>query len=96
MTGFDDTMALMELLKSDIFFVVTSISVVAVTLLICVALVHLIGILRDARKLSSKARLEGEAILEDVGAIREKTKEGVFSFLKKITNHIKSSKSKKK
>ncbi len=86
----------MELLKSDIFFVVTSISVVAVTLLLCVALIHLIGILRDARKLSSKARLEGEAIIEDVGAIREKTKEGIFSFLKKITDQVKSSKAKRK
>lgn len=86
----------MELLKSDIFFVVTSVSVVAVALLLCVALIHLIGILRDARKLSSKARLEGEAIIEDVGIIRKKTREGIFSFLAKIAHQVKPSKAKRK
>ena len=62
------------LLKSDIFFVVTTFAVVFVSLLLLVALVYVIRILKDMKILSRKARDEGERILEDVAEFRQNAK----------------------
>jgi hypothetical protein len=59
-----------EIMKSDIFFVVSTGAVVAVTLFLIVALIYLIKILRNAQKLSERAREEGEALLQGVGQVR--------------------------
>jgi len=85
-----------QLLKSDIFFVVTTIAVVVVSVAVIIALVYLINILRDARKLSAKAREEGEAIIHDVGIVRKKAKEETLSFMTAIRDRFTPSKSKKK
>jgi hypothetical protein len=62
------------LLKSDIFFVVTTFAVIFVSLALLVALVYIIRILKDMKILSRKARDEGEKILEDVAEFREDAK----------------------
>lgn len=65
-----------EVMKSDIFFFVTTLAVIVVSITLVIALIYLISILRDARKLSSRARLEGEAILDDLGNVREGFRQG--------------------
>ena len=65
-----------EVMKSDVFFFVTTLAVIVVSVALVIALIYLISILRDARKLSSRARLEGEAILDDLGNAREGVKQG--------------------
>lgn len=84
-----------QLLKSDIFFVVTTIAVVAVAIAIIIALIYLIGVLRDARKLSSKAREEGEAIIHDVGEIREAAKKESLWVLDSLKKRFTSKKTKR-
>jgi len=75
------------LLKSDIFFVVTTFAVVFVSVGLVVALFYIIRILKDMKTLSRKARSEGEKILDDVAEFRENTKARgehlakIFSFL---------------
>ena len=62
------------LLKSDIFFVVTTFVVFFVGTALVVALVYIIRILKDMKILSDKARNEGEKILNDVASFREDAK----------------------
>ena len=62
------------LLKSDIFFVVTTFAVVFVSAALVVALIYIIRILKDMKILSRKARDEGERILEDVAEFRQDMK----------------------
>ncbi len=59
-----------EIAKADIFFVVTTIAVVAIAVGVVVALVYVIRILRDANAVSKRARKEGEAIIDDVSVVR--------------------------
>lgn len=66
-----------DILKSDVFFVVATIAVVAVTICVVVALVYLIKILKNAQKLSERAREEGEAIIRGVGSVRS----GIVGFI---------------
>ena len=68
------TCPMQGLLKSDIFFVVTTFAVVFVSAALVVALVYIIRILKDMKILSKKARDEGERILEDVSEFRENAK----------------------
>lgn len=82
-----------EIMKSDVFFFVTTIAVVAVSSVFVIALVYVISILKDAKELSVRAREEGTAILDDIGEIRQKAKgkglrildiiQSLFSFGKK-------------
>lgn len=60
-----------SILKADIFFVITSISVALVSIALTVALVYLIRILQDIKVLSGKAKDEGEKIIDDVRLLRE-------------------------
>jgi hypothetical protein len=77
-----------SILKSDIFFIISSLSTVVVSVAIAITLYYLIKILRDIKFLSAKAREEGERILEDVKAFREEAEDGghritnvLYSFL---------------
>jgi hypothetical protein len=63
------------LIHADIFFFVTTIFIVVITAVIVVASVYIIGILRDLREISAKAKIEGEQILEDVKNLRENVKQ---------------------
>ena len=62
------------LLKSDIFFVVTTFVVFFVGAALVIALIYIIRILKDMKILSDKARDEGEKILDDVASFREDAK----------------------
>ena len=67
-----------SLLKSDIFFVVTTFVVLGLGVLIAVALVYLVRILSDVKKLSKKVRQEGESIVEDIEGLRENIKKNTI------------------
>jgi hypothetical protein len=62
-------------LKSDIFFVVTTLVVVALGALIGWALVYIIHILSDVKKISHKVEQEGEKIVDDLSLLRENVKQ---------------------
>ena len=55
-------------LKSDIFFFVTTVAVALVTTGIIIALIYLIRIMRNAESLSRTIRHEGEETAEGIGA----------------------------
>lgn len=67
-----------SLLKSDIFFFVTTIVVIGLGVLIAVALVYLVRILADVKKLSKKVREEGEHIVDDIEGLRENIKKNTI------------------
>jgi hypothetical protein len=89
-----------EFLKMDVFFVVTTFAVVLVSVGLVVVLIYVIRILKDMKILSTKAKDEGERILEDVSAFREETeKKGaslskLFSFFFPFFGFSKKRKSK--
>ena len=67
-----------SLLRSDIFFIITSVVVVILGILFAVALVYLIRILSDVKKLSKAVRKEGENIVEDIEGLRENIKKNTI------------------
>lgn len=60
--------------KSEIFFFVTTIAIVCISIVLFIAIVYLIRILRDVRFLSQKAKEEGGELIKDVGEFRTKVK----------------------
>lgn len=67
-----------SLIKSDIFFFVTTIVVAGLGVLVAVVLVYLVRILSDVKKLSKKVRQEGESIVEDIEGLRENIKKNTI------------------
>jgi len=65
-----------ELLKSDIFFFITSVSVVAVTALLIVVLIYVAEILRDIRHVSKNIKKESEHFHRTIYAIIEDIQKG--------------------
>ncbi len=72
-----------SLLKSDIFFVITSIAVVFLTILFAVILMYLIIIMKNVTALSKKIKEEGSEIIDDARVMRReiKSKAGKMSAL---------------
>ena len=66
------------LIHADIFFFVTTIVVVVFAILGIVAWVYVIKILANLKKLSDKARVEGEFIIEEMGELRGRLHEQTF------------------
>lgn len=71
-----------SIMKSDIFFFITSIAVVVLSVLLAMIFIYFFRAIKDLRFLASKIREEGEEIVKDVKEARVKIKEkgaGVFS-----------------
>ncbi len=64
-----------SLIHADIFFFITSISVVVFTILGIIAMVFIVRILRNAASLSDTVRAEGELLAEDFSELRVAYKE---------------------
>ncbi len=92
-----------QIAKSDIFFFVTTIAVIAIAIALVIALIYIIEILRDIREVSGKARQESEEIIKEIGSLRQKVKDksesfvaGLLTFISKVfkskkrSKHIKS------
>ncbi len=60
--------------KSDIFFFITSVATIILTLFLAVLLYYLVKISRDLKYISQKAKAEADKIVEDVGNLRENIK----------------------
>ncbi|MBA3733002.1 hypothetical protein H0W91_01350 [Patescibacteria group bacterium] len=73
--------------KADIFFVVTTVAVVVISIGIIIALVYTIRILRDIKNLSEKAKSEGERILQEVKYFRENISEK-SSFMSSMLSNL--------
>lgn len=63
------------LIKADIFFFITSIFVIFLTVGFGVTLIYIIPILKDMRHLSALAREEGDKLAEDLDELRSAVKE---------------------
>jgi len=73
-------------IHADIFFFVTTIAIVILSLALVVILIYIIQIVRDVKEISAKVREEGDRILTDVGELRESLKANgsKFSSLAKL------------
>ncbi len=78
------------LIHADIFFLVTTVTIICVGLLALVALYYAIRILHDIDAVSRKARTEAEAVIVDIGEVRQKVKEqgikvaGMLAFISRF------------
>jgi len=82
-------------MKSEIFFFITSIAVVILTMLLGVAIAYLIRILRNVDDISTKAKDEAGLIKEDIAELRQNIKtEGAK--VKHFTNFFNNLKGRKK
>ena len=65
-----------EILQTNIFFIITSIAVVVLTLFVCVILYHIIKLLRSIRTIVARIEEGSEVIAEDVSQLRAYVVEG--------------------
>jgi len=83
------------ILKSDVFFFITSVAVVILTILLVILIIYLIKISRDVKNIAAKAKVEANNIIDDVSSLRQNIKEqgGKFKSLAGLfTNFIKKKK----
>lgn len=79
-----------NLIKADIFFVITSVSVIIFTIGLIIILFYVIRILKNADHISTRVKEESDNVIEDIGILRREVKEEgfkimpVFRFLKKL------------
>lgn len=72
------------ILNSEIFFFITTISTVVLTILLAIALIYGIKVLKDLKYIVSKVKEEGDQILQDAREVRMAIKEksgNLFSLL---------------
>ncbi len=83
------------ILQANIFFFITSVAVVLVSLLVVVLLIYLVLILKDFRKVSRKVREETDLIAMDINEARAHIKEkgaamsSAFDFFKNLRGKTK-------
>lgn len=65
-----------SLIKSDIFFFITTICIVLITILFVVILIYLIRVFKNIDFLAKKIKEEGSQIIEDAHNIRIDLKSG--------------------
>lgn len=76
-----------EIAKSDLFFFITSISVVVVSVTLIAVLIYSFLIIRKVRKLVDKVKEESEEVIDDIHEFRLKLK-SQKGFLKKMPAFI--------
>ncbi len=60
-----------QILETNIFFYITSVAVVVVAVLVCIALYYIIGILQNVRDVTDRIRRGSEQLAEDASEFRE-------------------------
>lgn len=89
-------------IKADIFFFITTIAVALVSLVFTVALFYIIGILKDIKYISRKAKEEADLLSADIDDLREHVRDrgatmaSTFDFLKNVVKRRMGSTSRKK
>ena len=83
--------------QSDIFFFITGVAVIGVTLVLVVAMVYIIFILKDIKNILGTAKKETQLIAEDIADLREnvKAKGMKISYLLDFIQNIRNRKPKK-
>lgn len=77
------------LFQADIFFFITAVATVILSVLAGIAVVYLIRILRNVRDISDTAKKEADLLAKDVDDLRDDLRSrgrrlsGLFSFVKK-------------
>lgn len=71
-----------EVLQTNVFFVITSIAVLVLTVLVSVALVYLIRILRNVSDITLRLKRGSEQLAEDAEAVRSFVSEGIIGTIK--------------
>ncbi|MCX6763696.1 MAG: hypothetical protein NTZ97_03110 [Candidatus Moranbacteria bacterium] len=61
-------------IKADIFFFITSIFVVILTIVLAIGAFYVIAILRDLKHISARAKVEGDELMEDIKNLRQNVK----------------------
>jgi len=74
--------------KSDIFFFVTGVSVIVLTVVVLIALYYIVKILRNIFFLSKTIKNEGESIIKDISKAREGIKKRSVQLGKIISKSI--------
>lgn len=69
------------ILRSEVFFFVTTISVAILTVLLAIALIYGIKILKDLKHIAKIAKDEGEEFLRDAREMREEVKGNLGRFI---------------
>jgi hypothetical protein len=64
-----------SLMKADIFFFVTTVAVIAVTICLVYAGYYLIRILRNVEEISEEVKAESQLVREDIGDLRDNIRE---------------------
>ena len=87
-----------SLLKSDVFFFVTTIAVIIITALLVVTLVYVIQTVRAMRNLVRAIHAGAEEVREGFELVRGELRAGTFGLrtLAKVFNRFKKYKSKRK
>lgn len=67
-----------SLLKSDIFFFVSTIAVVVLTILLTIGMVYVVGILRTIKQISRSAKVGTETIVEGIAEAKEEMHKGGY------------------
>jgi hypothetical protein len=82
--------AMGTLLQADIFFFITSVATVAVSIVFVIALVYTVRILRDVKDISGTVKHESDLVAKDLGELRNDIKskgrglKAFFSFFGKL------------
>jgi len=69
-----------ELMKADIFFFVTSLAVILLTVGLIIALYYIVRILRNVRDISERVDEGTKALAEDLTVVRSNLKTGGFAW----------------
>jgi predicted Holliday junction resolvase-like endonuclease len=64
-----------SIIKSDVFFFVTTVAVIVVTLIIVIAFTYVIRIASDIKYISTRAKQEADEIVDDLKSARETLKD---------------------
>ncbi len=67
-----------SLLHADIFFVITSVAVVLLTIVAVVVLIYLMKIMAEVRALVKFTHAEAETLSQDLAEFRQKLQAGAF------------------
>jgi len=84
-----------SLLKSDVFFFITSVAVVLIALIFTISLIYLVRILRIIKRISERAEKTATMVADDVVELRNSIKEDGIS-PKRILNFFRGKGSKHK
>lgn len=66
------------LVKSDIFFFITTICIVVITVLVVMILLNVLRVTRNVREVVEKAKSEAEGFVSDIAAFRAMVRENEF------------------